>query len=441
MTSIATSARGAFALLALASISVSVASAQTAPPAIPDAAQSDPKARGMMQGFPPPPDKIIRFGDGSSSRFPNTRWAFSHIRELVPTANVSRGQPRALPLLRAERDLGKITFQTLDGKTVNFADALGLTYTDAILVMHKGRIVFEKYFGEGAVDRPHIAFSVTKSFVGTLAAILAVEGKLDPNALVTKYVPELKDTAYGDATVRQVMDMTIGVKFSENYSDPKAEVFDYARAGGMVPARPDYAGPKTFFEFLVTLQKEGNHGDAFAYKTSNAEVLAWIVKRASNLSLADLLSQKVWSKIGADQDAYFMVDSIGTESGGGGFNTTLRDLARFGEMMRNKGMVDGKQAIPAAAVADIEKGGDKANFAKAGYTLLKGWSYRDMWWITHNENNAYMARGIYGQNIYVDPKAEMVIVRYASHPMAANAANDPVTLPLYMAVAKELMKK
>ncbi|MBN8980292.1 MAG: serine hydrolase, partial [Rhizobiales bacterium] len=231
MTMIATSARGAFALLALASISVSTASAQTAPPAIPDAAQSDPKTRGMMQGFPPPPDKIIRFGDGSSSRFPNTRWAFSHIRELVPTANVSRGQPRALPLLRAERDLGKITFQTLDGKTVNFADALGLTYTDAILVMHKGRIVFEKYLGEGAVDRPHIAFSVTKSFVGTLAAILAVEGKLDPNALVTKYVPELKDTAYGDATVRQVMDMTIGVKFSENYSDPKAEVFDYARAG------------------------------------------------------------------------------------------------------------------------------------------------------------------------------------------------------------------
>lgn len=433
--------RGAFALLALTGISASVAWAQTAPPAIPDAAQSDPKTRGMMQGFPPPPDKIIRFGDGSSSRFPNTRWAFSHIRELVPTANVSRGQPRALPLLRAERDLGKITLQTLDGKTVTFADALGLTYTDGILVMHKGRIVYEKYFGEGTADRPHIAFSVTKSFVGTLAAVLAAEGKLDPNAQVTKYVPELKDTAYGDATVRQVMDMTIGVKFSENYSDPKAEVFDYARAGGMVPARPDYTGPKTFFEFLVTLQKEGEHGQAFAYKTSNAEVLAWIVKRASGLSMADLLSQSIWSKIGAEQDAYFMVDSIGTESGGGGLNTALRDLARFGEMMRNKGVVDGRQVIPAAAVADIEKGGDKANFAKAGYALLKGWSYRDMWWITHNENNAYMARGIYGQNIYIDPKAEMVIVRYASHPMAANAANDPVTLPAYMAVAKELMKK
>lgn len=437
---IAINSRAAFCAIALASVSVSAAWAQT-PPAIPDAAQSDPKTRGMMQGFPPTPDKIIRFGDGSSSRFPNTRWAFSHIRELVPTANVSHGQARIAPLLRAERDLGKMTFVTLDGKTVSFTDALALTYTDGILVMHKGRIVFEKYLGEGTALRPHIAFSVTKSFVGTLAAVLVADGKLDPAAQVIKYVPELKDNAYGDATVRQVMDMTIGVKFSENYSDPKAEVFDYARAGGMVPARPDYAGPKDFFDFLVTLQKDGEHGQAFAYKTSNAEVLAWIVKRASGQSMADLLSQSIWSKIGAEQDAYFMVDSIGTESGGGGLNTTLRDLARFGEMMRNKGKVDGQQVIPAAAVADIEKGGDKANFAKAGYALLKGWSYRDMWWITHNEHNAYMARGIYGQNIYVDPKAEMVIVRYASHPMAANAANDPVTLPAYMAVAKELMKK
>ncbi|MBI3699412.1 MAG: serine hydrolase [Afipia sp.] len=438
--SIGASIRGAIALLALTAISSAIAVAQTAPPAIPDAAQSDPKTRGMMQGFPPPPDKIIRFGDGSSSRFPNTRWAFSHIRELVPTGNVSRGDKPSSPLPRAEQDLGKVSLQTLDGKTVSFADALGLTYTDGILVLHRGRVVYEKYFGEGAADRPHIAFSVTKSFVGTLASMLAAEGKLDPNAQVTKYVPELKDTAYGDATVRQVMDMTIGVKFSENYADPKAEVFDYARAGGMVPARPDYTGPKTFFEFLVTLQKEGAHGDAFAYKTANAEVLAWIVKRASGMSLANLLSQSIWSKIGAEQDAYFMVDSIGTESGGGGLNTTLHDLARFGEMMRNQGKVDGKQVIPAAAVADITIGGSKANFEKAGYTLLKGWSYRDMWWITHNDHNAYMARGIYGQSIYIDPKAEMVIVRYASHPMAANAANDPVTLPAFMAVAKALMK-
>ncbi len=381
-------AGGAVGLLVLSSIAISArAETQQAKP-FPTAAQTDPRVLGMMQGFPPPPDKIIRFSDGSSSRFPNTRWAFSHIRELVPTANVSRGETAITPLPRAERDLSNVPLTTLEGQSITFDDALALTYTDGILVLQRGRIVFEKYFGEGSPQRPHIAFSVTKSFVGTLAAVLAANGKLDPALPVTKYVPELKDTAYGDATVRQVMDMTIGVKFSENYADPKAEVFDYARAGGLVPSGPNYNGPRTFYEFLVTLTKEGAH-EAFAYKTANAEVLAWIVKRASGQSMADLLSSTIWSKLGAEHDAYFMVDSIGTESGGGGLNTALRDLARFGEMMRNHGKFNGQQIIPEAAVADIEQGGNKDLFAKAGYATLKGWSYRDMWWITHNEHNAY----------------------------------------------------
>lgn len=425
------------AIAGMTLITAAAADAQTPPLT---AAQSDPKVMGWMQGFPPPADKILRFGDGTSSRFPGTRWSFSHIRELVPTATVWRGDGPVVPLPRAERDLSSVPVTTMDGKAITFGDALALTYADGILVLHKGSVVFEKYFGEGAPQRPHIAFSVTKSFVGTLAAMLAAEGRIDTSALVSKYVPELKDGAYGDATVRQVMDMTNGVKFSENYADPKAEVFDYSRAGGMTPAPPGYQGPRTFFDFLVKLEKEGEHDQAFAYKTANAEVLAWIVKRASGQSLAGLLSSAVWSKLGAESDGYFMVDSIGTESGGGGFNTTLRDLARFGEMMRNNGRFNGQQIIPAAAVAEIAAGGDKAKFAKAGYQLLPGWSYKDMWWVTHNDHGAYMARGIYGQSIYVDPKAEMVIVRYASHPMAGNAANDPVTLPAFMAVAKELMK-
>jgi len=229
------------------------------------------------------------------------------------------------------------------------------------------------------------------------------------------------------------------VKYSENYADPKAEVFDYARAGGMMASGPNYAGPKTFYDFLKTLQKEGEHDAGFAYKTVNAEVLAWILARANNQSLPELLSEKIWRRIGAEQDAYFMVDRIGTASGGGGLNTTLRDLARFGEAMRNGGRANGQQAIPAAAVADITRGGDPAKFAKGGYALLPGWSYRDMWWITNNEHGAYMARGIHGQSIYVDPKAEMVIVRYAAHPVAANSGNDPLTLPAFHAVAKALM--
>lgn len=140
-----------------------------------------------------------------------------------------------------------------------------------------------------------------------------------------------------------------------------------------------------------------------------------------------------------EQDAYFEVDSVGTEFAGGGLNAGLRDLARFGEMMRRGGEWNGQQIIPRSVVEDIRKGGDRDAFAKAGYDLLPGWSYRDMWWVTHNEHGAYGARGVYGQAIYIDPKAEMVIARFASHPVAANAGNDPTSLPAYHALAKYLM--
>jgi CubicO group peptidase (beta-lactamase class C family) len=341
-------ARYALALLTLTGVNMLSSTgldAQTAQP-LPTAAQTDPKTLGLMQGFPPPPDKTIRFIDGSSARFPNTRWSFSHFRELVPTATVSRGEGPVVPLPRAKKDLGGVAITTMDDKAITFNDAMQLTYTDGIVVLHKGKIVYEKYFGEGSPQLPHIAFSVTKSFVGTLAAVLAANGKLDPAAPVTKYVPELKDTAYGDATVRQVMDMTIGVKFSENYTDPNAEVFDYARAGGMMPIAPGYQGPRSFYDFLVKLKKEGEHGQAFAYKTANAEVLAWIVKRASGRSLAALLSSEIWSKLGAEQDGYFMVDSIGTESGGGGLNTGRQEGGlRQGRLYAAQGLVLSRHVV------------------------------------------------------------------------------------------------
>jgi len=435
-----TAMAAAFALLA-----VNSSHAQTpTPPALPDPAATSVEALGWMQGFPPPPDKQITFDNPAGGVYPRIRWSFSHVRETVPTANVWRGPGAASPLPAATPriDIEAVRFQPMGGgETQTFGQMVTRTYTDGILVLHRGQVVYEKYFGALTPERPHLAMSVTKSFVGTLAAILAQEGTIDPSAPVTKYLPELKDTAYGDATVRQVMDMTIGVRYSENYADPKAEVWDYARAGGMLTQGANYTGPKSFYEFLATLKKEGTHGDAFAYKTVNAEVLAWVLRRASNRSLADLLSEKIWRRIGAEQDAYFMVDRIGTESGGGGLNTVLRDIARFGETLRNGGRApNGQQAIAKAVVDDIQRGADPAKFAKAGYALLPGWSYRNMWWVSHNPHGAYMARGIHGQSIYVDPKAEMVIVRYAAHPIAANAGNDTLTLPAFQAMGEALMK-
>lgn len=413
--------------------------AQTAAP--PSAQNSDPDKLGWMLGSPPPPDKIIRWADGSFLKFPQLRWTFSNIRQLVPTTNVSRGLLPPTPLPRAERrDLDAVSFVPL-GKTepMTWGQAFDANYTDGVVVLHKGRVVYERYAGALTPTGQHLAHSVTKSFFGTLGEVLVAEGKIDENAKVTQYVPELKDRAFGDATVRQVMDMRTGLQYSEKYADPKAEIWDHVRAGGVLPRPPNYAGPKTFYEFLQTVKKEGEHGGAFAYKTVNSDVLGWIIRRATGQSVGQVLSERIWSRMGMEQDAYFEVDSVGTEFAGGGLNAGLRDLARFGEMMRRGGEWNGQQIIPRSVVEDIRKGGDRDAFAKAGYDLLPGWSYRDMWWVTHNEHGAYGARGVYGQAIYIDPKAEMVIARFASHPVAANAGNDPTSLPAYHALAKYLM--
>jgi CubicO group peptidase (beta-lactamase class C family) len=429
------------ALFATAAL-VAAAAAGAPAPAL-SAAESDPVKMGWMVGSPPPADKVIRYHDMSIYRFPQTRWSFANFRQFVPTSNVWRGDGPVSLLPRAERtDIDAITFTPLGGSApMTWAQSLEANYTDAIVVLHKGRIVYERHFGVMTPRSQHMAMSVTKSIFGTLGAMLVAEGKLDEHARVTHYIPELAGTAYDDATVRQVLDMTIGVRYSENYADPQAEIWQHARAGGVFPRPPGYQGPTSFYDYLRTLQKAGEHGQAFAYKTVNTDVLGWLIRRATGQTVGQVLSGRIWQKLGAEQDAYMVIDSEGTEFAGGGFNPSLRDMARFGEMMRLEGRFNGQQIVPRKVVADIRRGADPAHFAQAGFTLLAGWSYRDMWWVSHNEHGAFSARGIHGQVIYIDPAAEMVIARFGSHPLAANVHVDPTSLPAYHALARHLMRQ
>ena len=403
-----------------------------------DAAASDPVALGWMQGFPPPADKAIIFADGSFRDFPKSRWGFSHYRQFMPTKQVWRGKGPASELPRAEQDLGKLRFSVADGRQITFEQALAETYADGIAVLHKGRLVYEGYFGVLDAHKPHIAMSVSKSFTGTLAGLMVVEGKLDPKAPVTAYVPELGKSGFGDATVGEVMDMTTGLAYTEVYTDPNSGVWAMRRANGTAPPEPG-APPTSLLDYLTTIRKQGEHGHRFVYRTPNTDVLAWIVRRVSGRPLAELLSERIWQPMGAEEDAYYTVDRLGIEYAGGGLNTSLRDLARFGELMRCRGQFNGRQIIPATVVDDIAKGADPEKFAKDTYPMLQGWSYRNQWWVSHDDHGVYMARGIHGQSIYVDPKAEVVIARYGSHHAAGNVANDPITLPAFRAVARALM--
>lgn len=412
------------------------------PDKILDAHSSDPTVMGWMEGLPPAPDKRLSWSRADHMRFPTHRYAYSNMREFLPTVRVSRGQGPVWDLPVALRDdIDAVRFNAMDdGRELTWEQALAVNFTDAVLVLHRGAIVYERYLGVTRRDTPHIAFSVTKSFVGTLAEMLVEEGRLDPAAPMGDLIPELARSGFADATLRQVMDMTTAIDFSEEYTDPNSGIGAMSNALGLTPRAPGYAGPTDVYAFLPTIGKNGTHGERFTYRTANTEVLGWLVARTEGKRLDRVLSERIWQPLGMEQDADFLIDSTGMPFAGGGLNPVLRDMARFGEAMRLDGAGGGGQAIAREVVARVKAGGSKTEFKPAGYVWLPDGSYKCQWWSIGGNHGAFSARGIHGQAIWVDPVAEVVIARFGSHPVAANSAFDPTSLPAYRAVAEHLMR-
>lgn len=424
-------------LLALAALSTS-ALAQPAPL---DNRASDPRVMGWMQGSPVPPDKLIQLQDRSYYSFPKQRWSFSNMQAIVPTLPIRRSGPtRAIPYaLRS--DIDSVSFTPIGGaKPMTWRESLDANYTDGIVVMHRGKIIYEYVFGAYDMTKTHMAASVTKSFVGLIATLLIDEGKLDPQAQVSRYLPEMAGSAFADATVQQVLDMTTAVDYSENYITPSPAAQMYFAGSGLLHP-PGYSGPRSNFEALRALGKKGAHGTDFTYRTPNSDLLGWIIARVGGKPVVAQIEERFWSKIGMESDANIWTDSTGAPFAGGGLSLHLRDLARFAEMLRNDGRVGTAAVVPAHVIADIREGADREKFKAGGYLTLPGWSYRNQFWISHDDHGMYMGRGIHGQMFYVNPRAELVIARFGSHPIAGNTAIDPHSLPAWRALAEHLIKQ
>ena len=281
--------------------------------------------------------------------------------------------------------------------------------------------------------------SMTKSVTGLLAQIMVAEGTLDDTAQVRDIIPEIGDSAFATATVREVMDMTTGVQYSEDYSDPDADIWLYSAAASPLPKAEDYVGPDGYWEYLQQVRPAGNHGDQFHYKTINSDMLGWIISRVSGKWVTELASERLWRRMGAEQDAYQTVDGKGVPFAGGGLTAGLRDLGRLGLLVLNEGVINGERLFPAEVVRNIRAGGDPSKFG--GFPTISNGSYTSQWWVFHNKHGAFAARGVHGQTIYIDPTAEMVLVRFASFPRAQNGFIDPTSLPAYQAVAEYLISK
>lgn len=395
----------------------------------------------LMQGYPAPVDR--RVTRSNLMLPPNNRWAFQHMREFMPTAGIYRGDGPVRVLNQRPVELANFSFASTNGSEHTVDEMLDASYADALVVLHDGELVFERYLNGMNPASQHQMMSVTKSLCGTLALQLIHEGLIDEDLPVGHYLPELAGSAWEDANVKHAMDMSTGIAFSEVYDweDELGDMVRYAICSGLSDSPDGYQGPTTITELFPTFQKDGEHGHMFHYVTPNTDIVGWIIGRVTGVPLSQAFSERIWSQLGTERDAYIIRDHIGMDMAGGGLNATARDLARFGQMILDNGQVDGRQVIAPEVVAEIFKGGDQEAFARGSEEwspLWKGWSYRAFWWITHNANNAFTGIGINGQWLYIDPTARVVIVQQSSFPTADQPAIDEIVLPGFNAIARHL---
>ncbi|MDP0587784.1 MAG: serine hydrolase [Candidatus Endonucleobacter bathymodioli] len=396
------------------------------------------KVVSWMKGFPPPKDRVIRFADDSYRQWPQLRWSYGHMEELVPTKTVWRGNGHVKMFEKDPVNLDDLTIQTTGNVNLSFQQALDISKTDGILVIYRGKVVYEKYFAYTDQYTRHIIQSATKSFIGTIAEELVQKQVLNKSKFITHYLPELRGTAWDDATLENVMDMQVSMVFDENYLDSNSEVYNYLKSAGMIPLTSKDKGPISIYHYLPQIKKDGEHGKVFAYREPNINVLGWVVRRTTNMSLAELVSKWFWQPIGAERDSYFMLDGWGVETA---MSMTLRDFARFGELIRNNGIVDGKRLLHSATIDTFFKGGDRDKFAQGGPKVLAGWSYKSQWWVRHHNNQTSIeARGSNGQFLYIDRNAEVVIARFGSAEQSSSTNLEPIMSPLIDAIIKAIIK-
>ena len=373
-----------------------------------------PPMAELMQAFPPPAAAQVTLANWRNPPF--NRWAFHHVREIVPSADIANDPDRVSPLPRG----GELDLPLL-GPFMQETD------TDGLAIVHRGKLVFERYAGGTSPDTPHILMSVSKSMLGLLAGILQARGELDLDAPATKHVPELASTAYRGATIRQLLDMRAGVVFDEDYLATSGPIVVYRKSTGWNPLEPgeDASDLRSFFQELKTADRD--HGGPFRYTSPNSDLLGWIIERATGKRYADLMSERLWKPLGAERSAYITVDRLNAPRCAGGMCATLRDLARVGQMM----VEGGGGVVPAAWIDDLERGGERAawdagNFAEyfPGLPLR----YRAKWYALDGAPPMLFGWGIHGQHLFVDRARQVVIAKLSSQGLPVDLERMAKTL-------------
>ncbi|WP_416307718.1 serine hydrolase domain-containing protein [Neptunicella sp. SCSIO 80796] len=295
-----------------------------------------------------------------------------------------------------------------EGQSINLDEFLASNNTTGLLVLKNGVIVSENYYLGHHQNGQHISFSVAKSFISALFGIAIAEGYIDSiEQTVTDYVPELKGSGYDGVRIKDVLQMSSGVKFNEDYGDFNSDINRFSRTVAL---------GQSFDDFTKTLQRERQPGTYHHYVSIDTQVLGMILTRATGQPLSDYLQQKIWQPLGMEHPAYWLADDTGMELALGGLNVSLRDYARFGQLYLNQGQHQGQQIVPRQWVVDsvtpdaphlMPGKNNPASDSESGYGY--------QWWIPNGGNGEFQAQGIYGQYIFVDPANDTVIVKNSAN--------------------------
>jgi CubicO group peptidase (beta-lactamase class C family) len=367
----------------------------------------------LMQGFPPGSDEQVTLENWRSAPF--NRWAFHHVRELIPTAEIAN-------------DRRQVWWLPRDPVSLPVGD-LEATNTDGIVVVHRGRIVFEHYANGMTEADQHILMSVTKSVLGLVAGTLVGRGILDPDRPVADVIPELKATAYKGATVRHLLDMRAGVAYEEDYWATSRPIVEYRKATGWNPIGPGET-PSDLRSFFTKLTRaDGSHGGRFHYISPNTDLLGWIIERAAGRRYADLTSELLWRPMGAEHNAYITVDRRGAPRCAGGMCVTAGDLARVGQLI----VEGGRGIVPSQWIEDIFQNGsvDAWNAGRfVEYFPGLPMHYRSKWYVVRGDEPLAFALGIHGQNLFVNRGRQIVIAKLSSQAPPLNAPLIAQTMKL-----------
>ncbi len=369
-------------------------------------------------------------------RGPWNRRTFQRVRELVPTAQVRRSStPRHWS--RASQDVSEIAFH-IDERRHTVGDFLAQSFTDGFCVVHRGKIVSELYDNGMNEHTVHLLQSVSKSVTATTLGILVGQGRIRVEVPVTHYLPELAATAYRGATMQQLLDMTSGVHWDETYTAPDSHCARMDVACGWKTTK-DPGWPTCMWDLVLTLRESrGPHGADFSYRSIETDVLAFAMERATGLRLAELVSTELWAPMGAEEDACFTVDPTGFACACGGLNATLLDLARFGQLYAEGGVAGDRQLVPEEWIRQ-SRTGDSELFRGAYREVLPNGAYRNQFWLEDTVDRVLLARGVFGQLIFMDPAAEFVAVKLSSWPDFVNPTRTRTALAAIRAIRAALL--